>query len=132
MPIQEAQVEVVVSEVSRRMGEPDYVQNAVGAFVQAQPHISRYLSARGPKIGGGEAVVHIAFHSEVMAQCLRNHRGRALSIVDFHDLDAAAEGDAPGRFEKQEPALANYVASNIDDEKVRLELCRIGLALAGA
>ena len=132
MPVDEAQVQAVVSEVSQRMSDPSYAQTMVGAFVQSQPTVGRYLSARGPKIGGGEAVVHIAFHAEVLSDCLRRAHGRALPTIGFDDLDAAAQGDSEARFAEAERALASYVASNVDDAPIRLELCRIGLALVSA
>ncbi|MBW2465279.1 MAG: hypothetical protein JRH11_26765, partial [Deltaproteobacteria bacterium] len=46
--------------------------------------------------------------------------------------DQASEDDIDAAFSSKEPALASYVASNIDDGNVRKLLAHIGLALSAA
>lgn len=131
MPILEANVADVVARVSERMKDPNYAQLAIGSFVQAQPHISQYLSAKAGRIGGAQSVVHIVFHAEVLAECWRV-QDKVVDdvVVEYRQLDLASQGDVTARFTEREPALASYVASNVDDPILRLEICRIGLALS--
>ena len=129
MPIAEALVEKIVAEVSARMKDAQYAQLAVGSFVEDQPDLARYLSAKGTRIGGAQAVIELAFHAELMSECLRRELGRDLPSISLRTLDLASQGDPSARLSDLEPALASYVASNLDDEKLRAELCRIGLAL---
>ncbi len=130
MPVPESVVESVVSETSTKMSDPQFAQVAVGHFVQSQPDLASYLSSRGPRIGGAQGVLEVAFHAELLSECLRQAYARQdLPRVPFRLLERASKGDALASFTAAEPALASYVASNVDSEVVRTELCRIGLAL---
>lgn len=128
--IPEALVAEVVSHTSDQMAkDPSYPQLAVGAFVQAHPDVSRYVAANTSTLGG-EGVIHAVFHAEVMAECFRRHLGRPLRSIRFAMLDAVASksGKTTQRFAKAQPALADYVKSNVDAEPVRELLALIGLA----
>ena len=50
MAIEEAVVAEVVRETSERMKDPLFSQLAVGHFVESQPELAGYLSARAPRI----------------------------------------------------------------------------------
>lgn len=128
--IAEELVEEVVGETSQRMGtDPTYTQFAVGSFVQAHPDVSRYVTANTEELGG-EGVIHVVFHAQVLAECFRRHLGRELPPVRFRDLDAAASSEeaAIDRFRMAQPALSGYLASNVDEEPLRSVLALIGLA----
>jgi hypothetical protein len=127
--IPESLVAEVVSHTSEQMAkDPTYSQLAVGSFVEAHPDVSRYVTANTATIGG-EGVIHVVFHAEVMAECFRRHLRRELPPVGFAVLDAvASDGDATGRFAKSQPALADYVNSNVDEDPIRQILALIGLA----
>ncbi len=130
MSVPESVVEQVVSDVSTQMQDPNFVQLSVGAFVEAQPHISRFLSAKAARLGGARSLVHLVFHAQVLLECLRRHTGRELRQVSFAELDQASQAkDFKQAFAQSEPHLASYVASNVEDEALKNELCRIGLAL---
>ena len=130
MSVPEALVEVIVRETSEAMTNPNFAQAAVGHFVQSQPAISQYLAAKAAKMGG-EAVIHLAFHAELIARCFRRYHGQeVLPDVDFADLDEAAGPDAVARFSEAEPAVAAFLASNVDDEDMREVLALVGLALS--
>ncbi len=129
MSIAESVVQDIVSEVSERMKDPQYTQLAVGSFVEGQPELARYLSAKGARIGGAQAVVELAFHGELLCECLRRDLKSELPAISLRKLDVACQGDTSARLSELEPALASYIASNLDDEKLKLELCRIALAL---
>lgn len=130
MSVPEALVEIIVRETSEAMANPNFAQAAVGHFVQAQPNISQYLSAKAARMGG-EAVIHLAFHAELLARCFRRYHGRdVLPVADFADLDAVSGPDAAKRFAEAEPAVAAFLASNVDDEEMREVLALVGLTLA--
>lgn len=122
----------VVSETSKRLSDPGYGQVAVGTFVQQHPQVGQYLSARMADLGGGENVIHAAFHAQVMAECIERHRGSPVPPVGFRDLDAAAKGDPPARLREDEPALSDYLASNVDEAGMRSVLALVALALRAA
>jgi hypothetical protein len=111
------------------MSDPQFAQVAVGHFVEAQPELASYLSGRSSRIGGAEGVLAVAFHAELLCECLRLERGKELPRIPLRLLERAAKGDVLAEFARVEPALSSYVASNVDSETVRLELARIGLAL---
>mgnify|MGYP001076975577 CR=1 FL=1 len=125
--ILESEVAEVVAAVSERMKEPTYAQLAVGNFVQAQPHVSKYLTAKMERLGGGEAVIHAVFHAEVLAECIRNHHG-AERTVSFARLDETSGLDPVGRLQEQEPALAAYLEGNVE-ARMRGVIAHVGLAL---
>jgi hypothetical protein len=130
MPVPESVVASVVADTSTRMKDPQFTQIAVGHFVETQGEIARFLSARAARIGGAQGVLEAAFHAELLCECLRRHSGRtSLRAVDLRTLDHATKGDPVAAFSAREPALASYVASNVEAEVLRGELCRIGLAL---
>jgi hypothetical protein len=129
MAVSEAVVTAVVSHTSEQMKDPSFVQLSVGSFVEAQPHVSRFLSAKAARLGGAEALVQLVFHAEVLLECVRQSSGQSVKSIDFPLLDRASQGDFASLFTNREPHLANYVASNVDDAKLRQELCRIGLAM---
>lgn len=131
MAVPEALVARVVGEVSRQLSDPQYTQLAVGRFVESQPQVSRFLSARASTIGG-EAVIVAAFHAELVSECLRRHWARSeLPLIGFAELDAAAV-DSVERLAAQEPALANYLATNVEGDPLREVLALVALALHDA
>jgi hypothetical protein len=130
MPVSEATVSSVVAEVSEQMKDPAFVQLAVGNFLEIQPHISRFLSAKAGRLGGAQVLMELVFHAQVLLECLRKEAGREVPEVSFPVLDRASQGDYAQTFTAREPHLANYVASNVEADNVRSELCRVGLALA--
>jgi len=129
MPVLESVVASVVHDTSLRMSDPQFAQVAVGHFVQSQPALASYVSGRASRIGGAQGVLEVAFHAELLCECLRAVRGKELPAVPLRFLERAAKGDPVAELHAAEPALANYVASNVEHASVRLELCRVGLAL---
>jgi hypothetical protein len=136
MSIPESVVAQVVADVSSRMSDPGYAQLAIGGFVQAHPDVGRYLSAHLDELGGGEAVMHAVFHAEVMNDCYRRHLGRELRPIRFRDLDAVANvtssAGASSTLQKLEPALADYLASNVEEEAMRRVLALVAVAMSRA
>jgi hypothetical protein len=130
--VPESVVEKVVKSVSSRLSDPNYAQVAVGTFVEAFPDVSRFISAHADELGGGEAMIHVVFHAQVLAEAFETHRKRVAKEIGFVDLDRAAAAEPEEAFAAAEPALASYVASNIDEPIVRRLLSHIGLALGAA
>lgn len=134
MAMEEELVAGVVSAVSDRMkNSPNYTQVALGNFVQEQPSLSQFLSAKMRNVGEGEGVVHTVFHAEVLAECFRRHHGcNTLPPVGFETLNVVAD-EAVGTFAEQTeaslPSLFAYIQSNVDDPAMREALYLIALAL---
>ena len=128
--MEEALVAGVVSEVSERMKEsPNYTQVALGNFVQEQPSLSQFLSAKMRDVGEGEGVVHTVFHAEVLAECFRRYLGcKSLPPVSFDTLNTVATGSLAERAEAAVPALSGYIQSNVDDERMRGALYLVALS----
>ncbi|MCA9605350.1 MAG: hypothetical protein KC619_07135 [Myxococcales bacterium] len=127
--IPESIVEAVVTEVSARMQEPDYAQLAIGSFVQTHPDVGRFVTAQLDALGGGEGVMHTVFHAQVLDECFARHRGRPSRAVGFRELDVAAKGDPQEKLTAKQPALASYVASNVDSDAQRRLLALIAVAM---
>ena len=129
MAIPESTVEEVVGEVSKNMSDPRFAQLAIGGFAQAHPDAGRFITAHLDDLGSGEAVMHAVFHAEVLRRCFEAHIHRSLSPIGFEVLDMAAKGDPVERFTKVQPALASYIASNVDELPMRKLLSLVGLAM---
>ncbi len=128
--IPEELVAQVVSDISARMADPQFAQVAVGRFVQAQPAISQFLSARASAFGG-EAVIHAAFHSDIVSECFRRQLGReVLPEVGFPDLDRVAGEASLTKLADEQPAIADYLTSNVEGEPLREVIALVARALA--
>jgi hypothetical protein len=132
MPLSEELVAEVVAEVSQRMREASYGQIAIGSFAQSQPDAGRYITAHLDELGSGEAVMYTVFHAELVSECFRRHLGHEPKSLRFSDLDAAATSDQLGGLRAREPAIAEYIESNVDDEAMRRVLSLVALAMSRA
>ena len=127
--IPESTVAAVVNEVSGHMKNPQYAELAVGDFVTAHPDAGRFISAQAKELGGSEAVVHVIFHAQVLAECFRKHRKRRLAPVTFPVLNRHASKDCLGTLAKVEPALHDYLAANVDEPRQREAIAHLALAM---
>ena len=127
--VSEELVTTVVTEVSKRMGNPQYGELAIGTFVQSQPEMSRFLSAHADELGGAEGVMHAVFHAQVLSECFQKSRNQDVPVVPFSLLDETHTDDPMKTLESCEPAVASYVASNIDSVSAQRLLAHLGLAL---
>ncbi len=127
--IPEKVVEEVVGEVSQRMGDPTYAQLAIGSFAQAHPDAGRFITAHLDELGGGEGVMHAVFHAEVLNECFRRHHGRSLSPIGFEVLDMASQGDPSEKLGRIQPALASYIASNVELPVMQRLLALVAVAM---
>ena len=122
-------VEEVVTEVSQKMGDPTYAQVAIGSFAQSHPDVGRFITAHLEELGGGEGVMNAVFHAEILNMCFRRHHGRSLSPVGFEALDTASKGDPTANLDRRQPALASFIASNVEEPVMQRLLALIALAM---
>lgn len=127
--IPEATVAAVVSEISERMKNPKFAELAVGDFVQSHPDAGRFVTAQAKALGGSEAVVHVIFHAQVIAECFRKHGRTRIRPVSFAALDRAAGENRLAALSQVEPALADYIGSNVEAPAEREAIAHISLAI---
>ena len=127
--VPETVVAAVVADVSKRMSDPSYAQVAIGSFAQAHPDVGRFIAAHKDELGDGEAVIHAVFHAEVIHECFRRHLGRYLAPIGFAALDDASGDGVLERFARTQPALADYLKSNLDNEVMQRLLALVGTAM---
>ncbi len=137
MAVPEKFVASVVAEVSVRMKNPAYAQVAIGHFVETQPNVSKWVTAHLAS-EGGEAVMHAVFHSEVIAECVRQFRSAEADteveskVVSFPNLDDASIGDPLALLSEEEPALSGYITSNIENDALKRAVALFARALVAA
>jgi len=127
--IPEKVVGEVVKETSLKMSDPSYVQTQVGTFVQTQPAAAKYLTAHVKELGGAEAVVNAVFHASLMVACFVRHAGRSVRRISFEELDAVSGQDRDGRLRRVQPALADYIAANVQEPEMKKVLVLLALGM---
>ena len=128
MLVRKAVVEEVVTEASVKMQDPNYSAVMVGGFVQTQNATAQYISAHAEEMGA-ENVVNAIFHASLIALCYQRANNRSVPEMSFADLDHVAGDDVTERLESLQPALGDYIASNVDSAAMRNVLCLIALAM---
>jgi hypothetical protein len=127
--IPEKVVAEVVAEASIKMSDPKYAQTLVGTWVQSQPAATKYMTAHVKELGGAEQVVNAVFHASLMATCFLRHSGRSVRAMTYAELDAVSDLDREGDLKKRQPALADYLAANVENADMRRMLGLIVLAM---
>lgn len=129
MAIVEELVASVVAEVSGRMREPHYAQEAISAFITAHPDASRFVALKMTSHGGADGAMHALFHAEVIAECVRRARSvESLRPLCFAGLDAVATNQPLEALAEREPAIAGYLMSNTE-EPMRAIIAHVALGL---
>lgn len=129
MRIPEKTVAEVVAEASLKMKDPNYSAVMVGGFVQTQSIAAQYVSAHESELGGADGVVTTIFHSALIALCFQRANNRTVRELSFEDLNHVADGDRSAELKKQQPAILEYVAANIEDEAMQGLLIHLALAM---
>jgi hypothetical protein len=119
----------VVHEASIKLQDPSYSAVMVGGFVQEQNPAAHYITAHADEIGGTEQVVSTIFHAALLALCFQRAGGRSVPEMGFEDLDHVAGSDVLERLERAQPALHEYICSNVEAGKVRDILALLALAM---
>jgi hypothetical protein len=123
-------VQAVVAEASAKMSDPNYSAVAVGGFVQSQNPAAQFVTAHEAELGSAEAIVGVIFHASILAQCFQRAGGRALRTMSYEDLDSAASaGDALGTLAKRQPALSDFIVSNVENADAQKVLALLALAM---
>ncbi len=127
--IPEKVVAEMVQEASVKMADPLYAQTMVGNWVQAQPIATKYMTAHVKELGGPEAVVSMVFHAQLLASCFLRHMGRSVRKMSFAELDAVSGGDRDEDLRRRQPALADYLAANVESAEMRRILTLVALGM---
>lgn len=129
MKLKHEQVEQVVTEASKKMAEANYSAVMVGGFVQQQPAATQYISAHDRELGGTEAVVSVIFHAALLGVMFQRGMGRSVRVLSFEDLDAVSGGDPLVKLAERQPAVGDFIVSNIEHAETRKVLALIALAM---
>jgi hypothetical protein len=127
--IPEKVVAELVKEASIKMKDPRYAQTLVGGWVQSQPAATRYMTSYAKEVGGAEGVVSMTFHAALLASTFLRHTGRSVRQMSYADLDAQSDGDRDAKLKQRQPALADYIAANVEHAEMRKVLVLISLAM---
>jgi hypothetical protein len=122
----------VVAEASAKMSDPNYSAVAVGGFVQTQNPAAQFVTAHQSELGSADAIVSVIFHAALLAQCFQRAGGRALRKMSFEDLDSAAsDADALATLARRQPALSDFIVSNVENHDAQRLLALLALAMDG-
>jgi hypothetical protein len=126
--LKKEQVAAVVSEASTKMSDSNYSAVMVGGFVQRQNPAAQFISAHERELGGAEAIVSVIFHCALIELCFERAGGRPRSL-SYEDLDGVAGGDSLAKLKSAQPALAEFIESNLENGEARSLVALMGLAL---
>lgn len=131
MKLTNEQVAEVVAEASKKMSDPNYSAVMVGGFVQSQTPAAQFISAHDRELGGAEAVVNVIFHCALVASCFQRAGGRTPRTLSYEDLDQAARGQPLERLAKLQPAIADFIKTNVEQASSQELIGIIALGLHG-
>ena len=129
MSISKQTVLDVVNEASIKMQDPNYTAMMVGGFVQEQGSAAQFLSAHADELGGPEQVVSAIFHAALLGLCFQRANNRSVPEMSFADLDRVSGDALAERLGKVQPALHEYIVSNVEEPKARDLLSLLALAM---
>jgi hypothetical protein len=127
--IKQEVVEAVVHEASQKMSDANYSAVLVGGFVQGQTQVAQFISAHDKELGGAEAIVGVIFHAALLGVVFARAAGRTLRILGFEDLDAVSGGDSLALLAERQPAVSDFIVSNVEKPEARSVLALIALAM---
>lgn len=129
MRIDDKLVAEVVAEASTKMNDPNYSAVTVGGFVQSQNPAAQFVTAHESELGNAETIVSVIFHAALLAQCFQRANGRAIRTMSYEDLDTVASGDPLATLAKRQPALSDFIVSNVEHAEARKLLSLLALAM---
>jgi hypothetical protein len=130
MKIDDKVVQAVVTEASAKMSDPNYSAVAVGGFVQSQPPAAQFVTAHEPELGSAEAIIGVIFHAALLAECFKRASNRSIRTMSYEDLDSAASsGDPLETLAKRQPALSDFIVSNVEAAPAKRLLALLALAM---
>lgn len=122
-------VAAVVAEASNKMSEPNYSAVMVGGFVQRQVPGCQFISAHEQELGGAEAIISVIFHCALVEQCFARAAGRQPRALSYEDLDGVAGGDSLKKLTALQPAVAEFIESNLEHPSARQLVALMALAM---
>ncbi|MCP4449623.1 MAG: hypothetical protein GY811_30480 [Myxococcales bacterium] len=122
-------MEEIVAEASAKMSDPNYSAVLVGGFVQSQSAAAPYISASADDSGGAEEVVNTIFHTPLMGECFKRANNRTVGEMTFEILDRVASGDREATLRKRQPAVLEYIQTNIEHEGMASTVMPFALAM---
>lgn len=128
MKLKKEVVAEVVAEASRRMSDANYAAVLVGAFVEHQTPASQFISAHEDELGGAEAIIGVIFHAALVAAAFERGSGRTARPLSYEDLDAVAQGDALAKLATAQPAMHEFITSNVEHPASAKLLALLALA----
>ena len=129
MRLKKETVAEVVAEASTKMSDPNYSAVMVGGFVQRQQPACAFISAHERELGGAEAIVSVIFHCALAEQCYTRAAGRQPRPMSYEDLDGVAGGDSLAKLTKVQPAVAEFIESNLENPEARQLVALMALAM---
>lgn len=130
MKIDDKTVAEVVAEASTKMADPNYSAVTVGGFVQSQSPAAQFVTAHDTELGGSpEAIVSVIFHAALLAQCYQKARGRILRTMSYEDLDTVATTEPLATLARKQPALSDFIVSNVEHAEAQKLLALLALAM---
>jgi len=127
--IEDKVVQEVVTEASTKMSDPNYSAVTVGAFVQQQNPAAQFVTAHERELGSADAIVSVIFHAALLAQCFQRANNRSIRTMSYEDLDTVASGDPLETLAKRQPALSDFIVSNVDQPAAKKLLALLDLAM---
>jgi hypothetical protein len=129
MIVRKNTVAEIVAEASIKMSDPNYSAVMVGGFVQTQQPTAQYITAHELELGGTEAVVHTIFHAALLSLCYQRANNRSVPEMTFEDLDHVAGGETAEQLALLQPAVFEYINSNVDSPDIKKVLYLVALAM---
>ncbi len=131
MKLTNEQVAAIVSEASTKMSDPNYSAVMVGGFVQSQTPAAQFIGAHDQELGGAESVVNVIFHCALVSACFQRGGGRTPRTLSYEDLDSAARGKPLDNLAKIQPAVADFIKTNIEHPKAQELVAMIAIGFDG-
>lgn len=131
MKLTNEQVAEIVADASKKMSDPNYSAVMVGGFVQTQTPAAQFIGAHDQELGGAEAVVNVIFHCALVATCFQRGNGRTPRTLTYEDLDSAARGNPLENLAKVQPAIADFIKTNIEHPKAQELVAMIAMGFQG-
>lgn len=132
MKVPTEKVAEVVAEASVKMKDPNYSAVMVGGFVQTHHPTAQYVSAFEEELGSTEAVLNVIFLASLIGLCYERATGRSVPRMSFRDLDLVSGDDADQRLKDRQPAIREYIDSNVESPAARKVLYLVALAMDAA
>ncbi|MEZ4365501.1 MAG: hypothetical protein R2939_04325 [Kofleriaceae bacterium] len=132
MKLKKETLAAVVAEASKQMSDPNYSAVMVGGFVENQAPTTQFIGSHGDDLGGAEGIVSVIFHCALIALAFERDAGTAPAELSFDDLDAVAKGRPLVTLEGRQPAIHEFITSNLERSEAQHLVALVALAMERA